>query len=477
MSKGRRYGDEPKLNYKKVFAVAIAFVVIIMAIIMLKNILTKAKNTKPLDVVDYYSLYQDEKWGIVGSNGEIVIEPMYQEMLIVVDKSKDVFLCTYDINEEDGTYKTIAINKNNEEIFTNYDKVESLENYDNSGNVWYEENILKVQKDGKWGIIDLNGNQIKETIYDDIYTLKGVKNSIIVKKDEMLGLVNDKGVDICKPEFKEITGLGGENKNLYLTLDEENQYGIVNFSGNTLLENKYEKIENLYSEKYFVVTIDGKKKVIDQKGNTILENLDGEIKQIANDGIVFIKDGKYGLLSFDGNILIEPTTYTNLKEINTGIFLVTKDGKCGVIDKEQNEKIAFLYTNIYYDNKARIYVADNEEYKSTILDTNFEVKVIGILSEINTEDGYLKIKLDDEYKYYNFKFEEKNKQDIYTDNKIFVNKQDGKYGFIDEKGKIVVDYIYDDATELNQYGYAAVKKDNLWGAIDKERKCCNRANI
>ena len=30
--------------------------------------------------------------------------------------------------------------------------------------------------------------------------------------------------------------------------------------------------------------------------------------------------------------------------------------------------------------------------------------------------------------------------------------------------------IYNDAKELNQYGYAAVNKDGKWGAIDKNGK-------
>ena len=31
---------------------------------------------------------------------------------------------------------------------------------------------------------------------------------------------------------------------------------------------------------------------------------------------------------------------------------------------------------------------------------------------------------------------------------------------------MVVDYIYDDATSQNNFGYAAVKKDGKWGSID-----------
>ena len=38
------------------------------------------------------------------------------------------------------------------------------------------------------------------------------------------------------------------------------------------------------------------------------------------------------------------------------------------------------------------------------------------------------------------------------------------------KKEIQLQYIYDDATEQNKYGYVAVKKDGLWGSLDKNGK-------
>ena len=469
MSRGKRYDTEAKLNYKKVFAVVIAIVVIIISIIAIKKLLTKAKNTKTVETISYFALYSDDKWGILGSNGETIINPMYQEMPIVIDSSKDVFLCTYDINEEKNTYKTKVVNSKNEEIFTNYDKVEALENYDKTENLWYEKNILKVQKDGKWGLIDLDGKEIAPIIYDNITTLKGVENSLIVEKDGKKGLINDKGSKIIDTEYSEIQSFGEDYKNGYITVNSENKYGIIGFSGEKILDNNYEKIENIYGEKYFVIRENGKEQLIDKQGSKIITEGFDEIKQIANSGIVYTKQNKYGLKDFEGNTKIEPT-YDNLKEINKDIFSATKDGKVGIIDQEQNEKLEFEYKDIHYNEKAGIYIADDENYNSKILNSNFETKITGILSEINTNEGYLKIKQDENYKYYNFKFEEKNIQDILPKNKIYTNKQNGKYGFIDNKGNQVVECIYDDATELNKYGYAAVKKDGLWGAINSDGK-------
>lgn len=103
---------------------------------------------------------------------------------------------------------------------------------------------------------------------------------------------------------------------------------------------------------------------------------------------------------------------------------------------------------------------------SKVLDSNFEEKVVGIVSEINTSKGYIRVYTNDDYKYYNFKFEEKPSASFLTSNTLFLSKKDGKYGYVDKDGNVVVDYTYDDATEQNISGYVAVKKNGLWGSLD-----------
>ena len=100
--------------------------------------------------------------------------------------------------------------------------------------------------------------------------------------------------------------------------------------------------------------------------------------------------------------------------------------------------------------------------------SSLNVKLSGvILSEVNATKGYLKVRKDNEYKYYNFRFEEKTSKDILSGNTIFLSKnEDGKYGFMYANGNVVVNYIYDEAKEQNDYGYASVKQNGLWGAID-----------
>ena len=469
MSKGRRYSEDQHLNYTKVFAVIIAVIVIIMCIVIVKNLLSKQKETIEQQAKDYYALYTDDKWGIIDSAGNTVIEPMYQEMIVVLNNKKDVFLCTYDVNEETGEYKTKVINRKNEELYTKYDKIEPLENYDTNGNAWYEKDIMKVQLDGKYGLIDIDGKEILSIEYEKIETLKGLENSIIVTKDGKVGLVNKSGATIINPEYTKILKFDDDYTKGYITVDKDKKYGLVSYAGTSILENKYEKIEAIYGENYFVIKEKSKQQVINSKGEKILTDGFDSISQINSDGVVFIKDKKYGFMNYDKKVLIKPE-YQELKEINIGVLRAKKDKKYGIIDLKNKEKLEFKYNNINYEESAGFYVAEDEKYNSQILDNDFKVVLSGILSELNKENGYMKLKVGDEYKYYNFKFEEKDIKDVLSSNNLFVSKKDGKYGFLDKDGNIVVEYIYDEAQEQNQYGFAAVKKGNLWGAINREGK-------
>ena len=128
------------------------------------------------------------------------------------------------------------------------------------------------------------------------------------------------------------------------------------------------------------------------------------------------------------------------------------------------------YSGLIYRETANFYEATKADYTSDLLDTDLNVRLTGIVSNINTDDGYMIVRVGDNYKYYNFKFEEKQSKEVLKDNTIFLSKKDEKYGFVDKNGIVVVDYIYDDASEQNEFGYASIKKDGLWGCVDSAGK-------
>lgn len=467
MGKGRRYNEEPKLNLKKVFAVIIAVVVLIMFIFIIRSFLSKDKETGKITSKSYFILFKDNKWGVIDNLSNEVISPSYKEMIIIPNNKKDVFLCVYDVNEDSGEYKTKVLNNKNEEIFNNYDQVEALENYDKNNNVWYEKNLLKVKKGDKYGLIDLSGKEVLSVEYNEISTLKGTENSILVQKDGKYGLVNSEGSSVIDTNYKEIKNVSDDYKQGYIIIDENDKYGLISYNKEQLLSNEYEKITGIYGTKLYVISKNGKQQLINKEKEVVLEKGFDDIKQIlqSEEGIIYTSKNKYGVMDLKGETII-PSEYEEIKEAKDSIFIAKKDGKYGVIDKDKNERIEFKYSKITYNKQADIYFAEDENYNTNVFDSGFNNKLSGIVSEINTDKGYMKLRIDNEYKYYNFKFEEKENKDVLTSNTLFLNKKDNKYGFINSKGEVVVDYIYDDATEQNECGYAAVKKDGLWGSID-----------
>lgn len=469
--RGRRY-EEPKLNIKKVFAVILALVVIVMFIFVIKGLLNKDTSQGKIISKDYVVAFKDGKWGVIDNEGNTVIDPSYAEMIVIPNSKNDIFLCTYDVDYNSGTYKTKVLNSKNEEVYTEYDKVEAIQNMDENSNIWYESNCLRVLKEGKYGLINLSGKELLPCEYTEINALEGIKNSLKIYKDGKVGIVDSEGKIILKPEYLDVTNLGKDNKDGFIIKSDDGKYGAVNYSGELTLDAIYEDVLKVNSNDLYVVKKSGKQILVKNDGTEILSNGFDEITAILknqDNGVVVKNKNKYGVMQTTGQMKI-PANYDELKEAKSGSFIAKENGKYGIIDLDGNTKVDFKYNSISYDESANLYIAEDEAFNNDIIDDEYLVKLSGILVDFDSEKDYLELRQNDEYKYYNFKLEEKNVADIFTSNTLFLSKKDGKYGFIDKSGNVVVDYIYDDATEQNKYGYAGVKKDGKWGSIDNKGK-------
>lgn len=468
--RGRRYEGGPrKLNMKKVIATIIAFIVIIMIIVSLKNLLTgEEKNKEVSSLKTYISVLENSKWGVIDNKGNIIVDLEYEEMIIIPNRNEDVFVCTYDVNYNNETYKTKVLDEKGNELFKNYENIEAIENNDDSS-VWYEDNVLRFKKDGKYGLIDFDGKIIVEPEYDDIYALTGVKDSLIIERDGKKGLLNNKTKEIIiKPEYLEISTITVNHEDGYIVKDSSNKYGLIANDKTKVLETKYDEIKKVTGNKYYVVVEAGVVEVIDNSGKAILNSGFDSIEAIKVDSFIIIKNGKYGVIDKSGNILIE-AEYEDLKYGTSDSFVACKNGKYGIIKKDNTTVVDFNYDTINYIETADFFSAEKSNYYTDIVDRNYETVLTDvIISELNIENGYLRVRKGEDYKYYNFKFEEKTNKDVLATNTLFLVKENGKYGYENKNGEKIVDCIYDDAKEQNEFGYCAIKKDGKWGALKSD---------
>lgn len=473
-SRAKRYSTNErgkKLNMKKVLAVVFVFAVIIMGIMGISKALNKQGKAKVEEKVvanKYFAVYTNEKWGVMNAKGDIVIEPTFEETILIPDNTKDIFLCTYDVDYAKNTYKTKVLNSKNEELMTDYATVQALENYDSNHNLWYESDVLLVSKENQYGLADFKGKLLLPCEYDSIEALKGVKNSFLVKKNNQYGLVDNIGAMVIPVAYNKIEAISDKYENGYIVTDIDGNQGVINRDKSIALQPKYEEILSIYGNGKYVVKEDGKWQIVDSEENVYLKDKFTSAQSIDGENVIAKVNGKYGVLSLEGNTLIKPE-YEEIKYAFQDNYIIKKGKKYGMMNLAEETVLNFQYDSLFYRQDVGFLEGTKEgAVESEFIGTDMQTKLTGILSEINIQNGYMKVRVGSEYHYYNFKFEEKTSQELLKTNTIFLAKKDGKYGYVNKDGIVVVDYIYDDAKEQNEFGYSSVKKNGLWGCLDSK---------
>ena len=386
-----------------------------------------------------------------------------------------------------------------------YESIESLE---------YREGTLLVEQNGKFGLININGKEIIETEYDQIesdayYTTKNdyMEAGFIVKNktDEgyRYGYINKEGKEILEPEYNEINRITEikDDENIYLLVSKNAKYGILK-NNKEIVPIEYEEIEfnkanNLLivqkNTKQGVLSLDGTEilptdfdyilctanKITAKKGETIeVYNAKGERQEsiyensieTANENYIITIDAedKFGIVNKDGQTLIK-NKYEYIEYAFGNYFIVTENGKVGVIDINKGEVIEFKYDIIQKVKNKDILQAIISNTNTIEIYNNKMEKQVSIKNAIlYTYDDYIKLISDSDMKYLDDYGNIISNKDILQNNKLFAYNKNGKWGFVDRGENIVVEAIYDIVTEFNQYGFAGVKKDNKWGVVNEE---------
>ena len=255
-------------------------------------------------------------------------------------------------------------------------------------------------------MIDLSGKVLLDCNYESIEPLIGISNSLITTKDGKKGLVSSTGSVIIDNEYADIKSLTNEYENGYIVKNSEGKLGVIGTSKKILLPIEYDEIKNVYAESTYIAKQSGSWKIVNVKDNTSTDLNYDDVNSMDSSNMVVVKGGKYGIATLTGEEKVAPQ-FDSLKNIYQNYYIAQKDGKQGVIDDDNNIKIDYNYKFITYVKTANIIEAESEKVETDLYDKNFNLKLSGIVSEINTDQGYMKVRINSDYKYYNFKFEEK----------------------------------------------------------------------
>lgn len=497
-----------------------------------------------------YFLDFDEKYGVINKDGEEIIDTNF-DMIQIPNPSKDIFVCMSNYNAETGSYETKIYNKNREELFTNYEKVEAISRQESLDNIPYEKSVLKYKENGKYGLINLSGKKITKPIYDDIQALEYKEGMLTVKQNDKFGIININGDEIIKVKYDGIQADQyslNENHNkkagfiVSIKTNDGYKFGYINYKGKTLLETEYNEIARINyindDESVYLVAFKNGQAGLFKNKSKVLENEYEDIQfDNINNLLILQRNGKQGVSDLDGkkiiqleydNIIItgnsinaqkgdEVTVFNSegeklknsnfisvLETDNKDYFItIDKNENYGVIDKDDNVIIDNKYTFIDYlfDN---YFVAQNEQKIGIVDDKGKEVikfdydvlqkiegtdLIQGIKNEnidlidknmkkiltmknaqIDIKENYIKIYNSEDRKYLQYDGKEVSNINVIKEAKLFAKKSNNKWGFVDKNGNIKIQYTYDMVTELNEYGYAGIKLNGKWGVINSEGK-------
>jgi hypothetical protein len=401
-----------KNNKAKIGIIAtilLLIIIIVGAIFIYKDNKNKEYNVEEVTSFLYYTIYEDGKMGVINADGDILIDPIYDNIKIP-NPTKAVFVCQIDDN-------ITVLNDNNEQLFTDYEEVTQIDIVGTVSNIPYEKMVLRYKQNGKYGLIDYEGKIITKPIYEEITGLENKESEMLVKKDGKYGVINQKGATIIKIEYDSIVADG------YYT--EEQKYAL---SGYVVCE----KTEEGYRYGYIGSK---REKVLDVKYNSIYRVL--ETTDEKNVYLIATRNGQVGVVK-NGKAIVNYAYQSIDYDASNDVFILERSSKYGVADNYGNEIIPIEYKQI---NIKGIYV-QTVAFDDTI--TYFDEYGNTVEAE------YESVLRTDNENYF-----------ITVDN-------DGKYGIIDKSGNVVLENKYQYLEYLYNDYYIASNDNGDLGIIDKD---------
>ncbi|MFB9080046.1 WG repeat-containing protein [Flavobacterium procerum] len=413
----------------------------------------------------------NDKMGLIDSVGNVIIKPVYN--YIHNDKDlKNLFEAGKIINKK---FKRGFIDlQGNIKIPFEYDDVFYMEN-----------NLVRVSKNNKVGVVNLENKQILPIQHDYIRNNKGI---LFVQTNNTIDLFNSQGKQLTRFKASDMdlfnygkTIVTLQNKNtlvidslgtIVLNLIKDHRFeevtepniyiilntvtkkkGLINSSGQYEIECKYDDIS--LSDNVYTVKNNGKEGLIDGK-DKILKPLIYDVLYGAFYGDTISFKNQYhatkGNLKGIINPFLEkdiiPIAYKQVERFYNYYITANSEDKNGLFSPNGQVVIPEDY-DFYNSTRNKIFaVKDSKKYILTVENNSYTE------TEIFTGE-FVK----NEYSYIGFP---KSNFQIFKDKK--------KFGVISNKNKIALPAEYDSIKEIYSTGEFVVSKNNKYGVVNSENQ-------
>lgn len=281
----------------------------------------------------------------------------------------------------------------------------------------FNEGLSVVSKNDSVYFIDKNKKIKFNKVYEDAFQFRN--GVAVVKESGKYCFINRQGQQISD-YYDEINEASDE---IYVV--KKNQlFAAYNIFGRQLFEHQFEQLGD-FKNGYAYFSNNGKYGVVSAQGNKIIEDFDW-VSDINEDNLFIVrKNNKFGLTSQHGNIVLQ-LNYDQVIKVSKGIYLIVNNSKYGFY----NALNSCFYTGIIYDflkeKPANYYTNGNvlkliKANQQAIMDLNGKISIdFGNYDEI-----------------------------FFAENNLLKVRRKEKYGFVDRKLSLVLPYKYSKASNFS----------------------------
>lgn len=262
------------------------------------------------------------------------------------------------------------------------------------GEVTYpEDDLFEDLSPGVWGYIDESGKVAisAQYVFATNFYLDGGYAFVakIADGKTLWGMIDTTGRETIPCQYVNLTTYDGHM--LYFQREQGEDYGLMDFNENVLLEPRFSFIKDYDQERHMVAAgYDwGKCGVYDIAHNRVIVPFEYESVYFDDETIECEKTtGGEDLYDYDGNLIKDPTMAHKWKR--EGGFGIWKNGKCGMIDANGNEILPCIFdASSHMDYFLKGFVITGEKGAYGVSDTSGKIILPQKYDDIVLKDDFI----------------------------------------------------------------------------------------
>lgn len=365
---------------------------------------------------DYAIVYQNQRQGLINRNGQMVVSPVYGAIELNDDG-------TVNVRDVDAWFMLDGENK----LVTRYEA----------------DAIMPLSKSRyavfSGGKVRLTDNEFKPLHPAHFSSLTSFQRGLaLFRSGGRTGVIDSVGKIVIPADYQQII-LDESVFRACLESGQKNRWVILDAKGQPLTGKHYQKIDP-FNGKYYPVRNRDYWGAVDSHGKEIIACVHDSLLQQKGNRIVVKFKGEYGIISLDEHWLVTPQPNA-LEIVNDNTYLEF-DGKTTFLK-------SFTRDIIYFSDNRLDYESDRvtEHLPSG---ASWTIDMNGLITDRSMQP-------------------ERAEKIFPASEGLRAIYQDGKYGFIDDQGRLRIANRYE-AVQPFHSGFAAVRIRDKWGFIDRQEK-------